>query len=225
MPASKEELARVIATIRDKSKYTEIEQGYFTQSPKIQGYLYKVPSSDKLDKYKIYVLVNTNTDFIYTNRKTVIKDYTVLVYNAKDFEDYASNATIVATELIKVIEEIIARVEEERDSDLPFGYKRDDEGNIRIVPEEADLVRKIFQGYIEIGSMNKLATELKTNFSRVHDVLNDNRYKNIIPKIVSQSDIKQVDQIMAENQKNKVTKADKSRIADLRKKMKQKIRK
>ena len=30
---------------------------------------------------------------------------------------------------------------------------------------------------------------------------------------------------MAENQKNKVTKADKSRIADLRKKMQQKIRK
>ena len=41
MPASKEELARVIATIRDKSKYTEIE---FSRAPQFTTFLSLIKS-------------------------------------------------------------------------------------------------------------------------------------------------------------------------------------
>ena len=224
MSADREELARIIATIRDKDKYVVIDKGYFIQAPDIEGYLYKVPNNDKLGEYKIYVLVNTNTGFIYPSKKTEIKNNIVLVYNTVSFEKYVSEATIVAGELVKVVEDIIARVEEERDKDLPYGYKRDDSGKIILDTIKADEVKDIFKGYIEMKSMNKLAKELGTNFSHVHDVLNDERYETFKPSIVSKADIKAVNEIMQGNQKNKVTVADTSRVAQLKKKLKAKIR-
>ena len=224
MAANKEELARVIATIRNKDKYQTIEKGYFKQVPAIEGYLYKVKQDDSLGDYHIYLLVNTNTDYMYPSKKTEINKNIVLVYNTTSFEDYCSNATIVASELVKVIEDTIARVEEERDNDLPYGYKRNDEGKVQVDTVKADEVREIFKGYIEMKSMNKLAKELKTNFSHVHTILNDERYETMMPKIVPNSDMKAVKQIMADNQKNKVLKADTSRAAQMKRKLKQKIR-
>src|SRR5438876_725297 len=43
---------------------------------------------------------------------------------------------------------------------LPFGYEMKD-GKIAIVEEEAELVRSIFQRYLELGSVNELLRDLK----------------------------------------------------------------
>src|SRR5260221_4287360 len=43
---------------------------------------------------------------------------------------------------------------------LPFGYEMKD-GKIAIVEEEAELVRSIFQRYLELGGVNELLRDLK----------------------------------------------------------------
>ena len=77
--------------------------------------------------------------------------------------------------------------------------------------------------YIETRSMKKIAKELKTNFSHVRDVLRDDRYDEMQPRIISTSTWKRVEEISKQNQKNVVTKADTSRMAELKKQLQSKI--
>lgn len=224
MQINKEQLATIIATLRDKSKYSEIEKGYFRKVPSLQGFLYTLPKLDILDEYRIYLIVNTASDFKYPKEKTEIENYTFLIFNASDFDSFAKNVTIVATKLSEVIEELAEKVQEERDKDLPYGYIRDEEGNIQVDPQKANEVRNIYKMYIETRSMKKIAKELKTNFSHVRDVLRDERYDDFSPRIISPSLFKQVEAISFENQKNKVTKADKSLMGEIKKEIKSKVK-
>ena len=75
--------------------------------------------------------------------------------------------------------------------------------------------------YIETPSMKRIAKELKTNFSHVRDILRDERYDKMQPRIISTSVWKQVEAIAKANQKNVVTKADTSRAGQLKKEMAQ----
>jgi DNA invertase Pin-like site-specific DNA recombinase len=43
---------------------------------------------------------------------------------------------------------------------VPLGYRSVDK-KLEIVPEEADLVRKIFESYLRVGSISALAASLK----------------------------------------------------------------
>ena len=215
-------MATIIATLRNKDNYREVSKGFFRRVPSLSGYVYELKKMDLLADYRVVIIVNTNPDYTYPKEKTEIDNYTFLVYNVSDFDTYRKRATIVATKLSNVIEDLVDRVREEQE-DLPYGYVRDDKGQIQVDSIKADEVRQIYKMYIETRSMKKIAKELKTNFSHVRDVLRDDRYDEMQPRIISTSTWKRVEEISKQNQKNVVTKADTSRMAELKKQLQSKI--
>lgn len=215
-------MATIIATLRNKDNYREVSKGFFRRVPSLSGYVYELKKMDLLADYRVVIIVNTNPDYTYPKEKTEIDNYTFLVYNVNDFDTYRKRATIVATKLSNVIEDLVDRVREEQE-DLPYGYIRDDKGQIQVDSIKADEVRQIYKMYIETRSMKKIAKELKTNFSHVRDVLRDDRYDEMQPRIISTSTWKRVEEISKQNQKNVVTKADTSRMAELKKELQSKI--
>lgn len=215
-------MATIIATLRNKDNYREVSKGFFRRVPSLSGYVYELKKMDLLADYRVVIIVNTNPDYTYPKEKTEIDNYTFLVYNVDDFDTYRKRATIVATKLSNVIEDLVDRVREEQE-DLPYGYVRDDKGQIQVDSIKADEVRQIYKMYIETRSMKKIAKELKTNFSHVRDVLRDDRYDEMQPRIISTSTWKRVEEISKQNQKNMVTKADTSRMAELKKELQSKI--
>ena len=222
MEITKDEMATIIATLRNKDNYREVSKWYFRRVPSLSGYVYELKKMDLLADYRVVIIVNTNPDYTYPKEKTEIDNYTFLVYNVDDFDTYRKRATIVATKLSNVIEDLVDRVREEQE-DLPYGYVRDDKGQIQVDSIKADEVRQIYKMYIETRSMKKIAKELKTNFSHVRDVLRDDRYDEMQPRIISTSTWKRVEEISKQNQKNVVTKADTSRMAELKKQLQSKI--
>ena len=224
MEIDKKQLATIIATIRDKSKYTVIEQGFFRKVPSIQGYLYELPRFKTLDKYHLVLIVNTNTKVPFPREQSVNKNYTFLIFNSDSFENFAKNATIVASKLSGEIEEIATKVEEEQDGDLPYGYKRDENGEVQIDLKKASEVKDIYNMYVETRSMKQIAKELNSNFSHVRDVLRDERYDDMNPRIVSPSVWKRVEEISHENQKNTTTRADNSLMGEIKKEIKSKVK-
>ena len=222
MEITKDEMATIIATLRNKDNYREVSKGFFRRVPSLSGYVYELKKMDLLADYRVVIIVNTNPDYTYPKEKTEIDNYTFLVYNVDDFDTYRKRATIVATKLSNVIEDLVDRVREEQE-DLPYGYVRDDKGQIQVDSIKADEVRQIYKMYIETRSMKKIAKELKTNFSHVRDVLRDDRYDEMQPRIISTSTWKRVEEISKQNQKNVVTKADTSRMAELKKQLQSKI--
>ena len=215
-------MATIIATLRNKDNYREVSKGFFRRVPSLSGYVYELKKMNLLADYRVVIIVNTNPDYTYPKEKTEIDNYTFLVYNVSDFDTYRKRATIVATKLSNVIEDLVDRVREEQE-DLPYGYVRDDKGQIQVDSIKADEVRQIYKMYIETRSMKKIAKELKTNFSHVRDVLRDDRYDEMQPRIISTSTWKRVEEISKQNQKNVVTKADTSRMAELKKQLQSKI--
>ena len=215
-------MATIIATLRNKDNYREVSKGFFQRVPSLSGYVYELKKMDLLADYRVVIIVNTNPDYTYPKEKTEIDNYTFLVYNVDDFDTYRKRATIVATKLSNVIEDLVDRVREEQE-DLPYGYVRDDKGQIQVDSIKADEVRQIYKMYIETRSMKKIAKELKTNFSHVRDILRDDRYDEMQPRIISTSTWKRVEEISKQNQKNVVTKADTSRMAELKKELQSKI--
>ena len=215
-------MATIIATLRNKDNYREVSKGFFRRVPSLSGYVYELKKMNLLAAYRVVIIVNTNPDYTYPKEKTEIDNYTFLVYNVNDFDTYRKRATIVATKLSNVIEDLVDRVREEQE-DLPYGYVRDDKGQIQVDSIKADEVRQIYKMYIETRSMKKIAKELKTNFSHVRDVLRDDRYDEMQPRIISTSTWKRVEEISKQNQKNVVTKADTSRMAELKKQLQSKI--
>lgn len=222
MEITKDEMATIIATLRNKDNYREVSKGFFRRVPSLSGYVYELKKMNLLADYRVVIIVNTNPDYTYPKEKTEIDNYTFLVYNVNDFDTYRKRATIVATKLSNVIEDLVDRVREEQE-DLPYGYIRDDKGQIQVDSIKADEVRQIYKMYIETRSMKKIAKELKTNFSHVRDVLRDDRYDEMQPRIISTSTWKRVEEISKQNQKNVVTKADTSRMAELKKELQSKI--
>ena len=222
MEITKDEMATIIATLRNKDNYREVSKGFFRRVPSLSGYVYELKKMNLLADYRVVIIVNTNPDYTYPKEKTEIDNYTFLVYNVSDFDTYRKRATIVATKLSNVIEDLVDRVREEQE-DLPYGYVRDDKGQIQVDSIKADEVRQIYKMYIETRSMKKIAKELKTNFSHVRDVLRDDRYDEMQPRIISTSTWKRVEEISKQNQKNVVTKADTSRMAELKKELQSKI--
>ena len=215
-------MATIIATLRNKDNYREVSKGFFRRVPSLSGYVYELKKMNLLADYRVVIIVNTNPDYTYPKEKTEIDNYTFLVYNVNDFDTYRKRATIVATKLSNVIEDLVDRVREEQE-DLPYGYVRDDKGQIQVDSIKADEVRQIYKMYIETRSMKKIAKELKTSFSHVRDVLRDDRYDEMQPRIISTSTWKRVEEISKQNQKNVVTKADTSRMAELKKELQSKI--
>ena len=72
-------------------------------------------------------------------------------------------------------------------------------------PKEAIIVRKIYKLYTEYGSIRKIASELKSNFSHVRDVLHDYRYEKMKLPIIPSSVLKKARQKMDANRKNRTT--------------------
>ena len=83
---------------------------------------------------------------------------------------------------------------------LPYGYYIDENGELRVDIKKADEVRKIYDMYIDLGSVRDIAAELRTNFSRIREILHDSQeYMNMREKIVSPAKLKKVAELMTGN--------------------------
>lgn len=194
-------IARSLSTMKDPNNYKEIDEGFFTNRPKIKGYLLE------LDGFmaKVYILVNTSKEDLYEKNIFSEEGYHFLIYNSDSLESFIEKLPEEASNIIKILTDI-KNSGTETGKDLPYGYIEDEEGNIKVEPNEAGKVRKIFKNYINDRSIRKVAKTFKEDYSFVHDILHDARYSKMPIKIVPQIDIKKVNLIIQQNTKNKYRK-------------------
>ena len=76
MEITKDEMATIIATLRNKDNYREVSKGFFRRVPSLSGYVYELKKMDLLADYRVVIIVNTNPDYTYPKEKTEIDNYT-----------------------------------------------------------------------------------------------------------------------------------------------------
>lgn len=206
-------IAKEIARLKNRREYKKINKGFFTNLPDIEGYIVEI---DIFENNPIFIIINTNTSFKYDKEFVLFENYAFIVINVPELDDFRLNLTRYLSDIIKYFKEILSNVKEieiQKDDGLPFGYDYDENGNIVINQEEADIVRKVFKEYTTLRSIRKVASAVKSSYSVIRDILYDDRYMRMAQKIIPDNYLNRVYQIMRENRKNK-----QGRITDKRKK-------
>jgi hypothetical protein len=190
--------------LRKSSSYKEFSKGYFRNVPDMSGYIYKF----KCGEYShIYLIVDTS-NCGYSKDYYKKDNYYFLVYKTSSLDNFLKGFFEISSEILDRVNSILDKDQEnadERAGGIPHGYKIGSEGDIVIDPVEAIQVKKIYKLYTQYGSIRKIASELKTNFSHVRDVLHDYRYERIQPCIIPNSILKKARQLMDKNRKNRTT--------------------
>lgn len=202
--AQNKNLSQNITKLRNTSAYKEFKAGYFRNVPDMKGYLYKFKTMDDLH---LYLVVDTSNS-AYSREYFTSKNYHFIIYKAKSLEAFIEGFYGIMSDLIDQINKILDKVQENKDilaGGIPHGYKQNDAGEIVVDPKEAIMVRKIYKLYTEYGSIRKIASELKSNFSHVRDVLHDYRYEKMKLPIIPSSVLKKARQKMDANRKNRTT--------------------
>jgi hypothetical protein len=196
-------IAKDILNLRKISFYKKFDEKFFINVPELSGYTFNF---SHLKSPKVYLIINTNPKFNYSKKYIKIKDYNFIVYNSNNIEDFISEIFENLVDILEILKNITTEdkeVEEQKEGGLPYGYYEDKNGNVQVDTKEATQVRNIFKVYSNVRSIKKVAQQLGTNFSRVHDVLHDERYAKMGKIIVPQLDLKRVGNILAMNRKNK----------------------
>lgn len=212
------DLAINLLNLFDPSSYKEFGEGYFVNQPKMKGFYYIFK---KITKPKFCLIVNSS-ELQYPSSMTHINEYVFIIINAQ-FEEFIEN---LADKYFPLIMDIIeGNMQKKNERNLPYGYYLDENGELKVDFRKAEEVRKIYDLYIESGSVRAVASELRTNFSHIREVLHDNEeYSKMQPTIVPLSKTKEVREMMAGNIRGgavaKRTLEDE--IADARRRRKQK---
>ena len=212
MPKSDALIAKEIAKLKNKNQYKQIQKGFFTNLPEIEGFIVEI---DVFENNPIFIVINTNEKFKYEKEFVRIENYTFIIINVPDLDSFRLNLTGYLSDIIGYFKEVLQDVKEidiQKDDGLPLGYDYDDEGNIVINQAEADLARKVFKEYTNLRSIRKVASAVKSSYSVIRDILYDDRYPRMEQKIIPDNYLNRVYQIMRENRKNK-----QGRITDKRK--------
>lgn len=200
--SKKEIIAVNIAYMQKPESYEEFQAGAFPAVPKMSGYTLRFK---EFKQYEVYLVLNTTEGFEYDNPLVEEDKFVIMVINIASLEYFLQNIEQYMQPIMDVLKDI-ADKDNVSDRELPYGYVRDDDGNIKVNPAEAVTVKKIFKDYPSYKSIRKVAQELRTDYSFVHDILHDARYTRMPIQIVPEVDIRRAYQVMQSNKKNPHTK-------------------
>ena len=200
--SKKEIIAVNIAYMQKPESYEEFQAGAFPAVPKMSGYTLRFK---EFKQYEVYLVLNTTEGFEYDNPLVEEDKFVIMVINIASLEYFLQNIEQYMQPIMDVLKDI-ADKDNVSDRELPYGYVRDEDGNIKVNPAEAVVVKKIFKYYPSYKSIRKVAQELRTDYSFVHDILHDARYTRMPVQIVPEVDIRRAYQVMQANKKNKHTK-------------------
>ena len=200
--SKKEIIAVNIAYMQKPESYEEFQAGAFPAVPKMSGYTLRFK---EFKQYEVYLVLNTTEGFEYDNPLVEEDKFVIMVINIASLEYFLQNIEQYMQPIMDVLKDI-ANKDNVSDRELPYGYTRDEDGNIKVNPAEAVVVKKIFKDYPSYKSIRKVAQELRTDYSFVHDVLHDARYTRMPVQIVPEVDIRRAYQVMQSNKKNPHTK-------------------
>ena len=200
--SKKEIIAVNIAYMQKPESYEEFQAGAFPAVPKMSGYTLRFK---EFKQYEVYLVLNTTEGFEYDNPLVEEDKFVIMVINIASLEYFLQNIEQYMQPIMDVLKDI-ADKDNVSDRELPYGYVRDEDGNIKVNPAEAVTVKKIFKDYPSYKSIRKVAQELRTDYSFVHDILHDARYTRMPIQIVPEVDIRRAYQVMQANKKNKHTK-------------------
>lgn len=191
------ELAINLKNLFEPQHYKEFQEGFFINKPKMRGYYFLF---NKIDKPKFCLILNENTDFVYPSNSVIAGEYVYIVFNISSMEEYMGN---LAEKYFPIIlNKIDEKLEKKNERNLPYGYYLDENGELKIDLKKASEVRKIYDLYIDLGSVREIATQMKTNFSHIREVLHSNEeYMQMQQKIVPLAKLKEVQELMAGNVK------------------------
>ena len=211
------DLARNLKNLFSETSYTEFNEGFFVNQPRMKGYYYIFKNINR----PCFCLILNTSEIKYPSDSTKIKDSVDIVFNIRDLKDFLANLAeqYLPTILTKIDENILKK----NPRNLPYGYYTDVNGDVKVDLKKANEVRKIFDMYIEVESVREIADELKTNFSHVRDVLADFEiYLQMQNKIVTVSKLKRVGELLAQNVKGRYKQmSTEDEIKELRKRRKQ----
>ena len=200
--SKKEIIAVNIAYMQKPESYEEFQAGAFPAVPKMSGYTLRFK---EYKQYEVYLVLNTTEGFEYDNPLVEEDKFVIMVINIASLEYFLQNIEQYMQPIMDVLKDI-ADKDNVSDRELPYGYVRDEDGNIKVNPAEAVTVKKIFKDYPSYKSIRKVAQELRTDYSFVHDILHDARYTRMPIQIVPEVDIRRAYQVMQSNKKNPHTK-------------------
>ena len=200
--SKKEIIAVNIAYMQKPESYEEFQAGAFPAVPKMSGYTLRFK---EFKQYEVYLVLNTTEGFEYDNPLVEEDKFVIMVINIASLEYFLQNIEQYMQSIMDVLKDI-ANKDNVSDRELPYGYVRDEDGNIKVNPAEAVTVKKIFKDYPSYKSIRKVAQELRTDYSFVHDILHDARYTRMPIQIVPEVDIRRAYQVMQSNKKNPHTK-------------------
>ena len=191
------ELAVDLMNLFEPKHYKAFKEGFFINKPKMHGYYYLFSNNMKP---KVCLILNENSDFTYPSHSVTISDYLYIVFNIPSMEEYTEN--LVENYFPLILNILDENLEKEDSRNLPYGYYYNENGELKIDFKKASEVRKIYDLYIDLGSVREIANQLKTNFSHVREVLHSNQeYMQMSQKIVPLSKLREVEEIMAKNVK------------------------
>lgn len=188
------DLAINLMNLFEPSSYKEFGEGYFVNRPKMKGHYYIFK---KITKPKFCLIIN-ESEHKYETSMSKIRDYVFIVFNVTSFDEYIQNLpNNYFPQLMDILDN---EVERKNTRNLPYGYYLDENGNLRVDIKKAGEVRKVYDIYIELGSVREVAERLKTDFSHIREILHSNEeYQQMTEKIVPLSKIQKVREIMSGN--------------------------
>ena len=195
--------AKDLNRLRKESSYKPFEQGYFSNVPDMQGYIYRF----KLEDLKLVLIVDTSKSN-YTKEYYKKEGWHFIIYKAGSLKEFIGTLADRLAGLITRINHILDEEQENADlraGGVPHGYQVDDNGEIVVDPIEAPKIRKIYKLYSQNQSIRKVATAIKEPYSYVRDILHDYRYEEMALPIISDSILKKTRAMMNMNRKNFVT--------------------
>lgn len=189
------DLAINLMNLFEPTTYTQFDEGYFVNRPRMSGYYYIFK---KITRPKFCLIVNTGKNDRYSTNMVKLRDYVFIVFNAPSIEEFVGNlADKYFTTLMDIIDN---EVQKKNERNLPYGYYIDENGELKVDIKKANEVRRIYDLYIDLGSVREIAAQLRTNFSHIREVLHDyQEYAQMKDKIVSPAKLKQVGELMAKN--------------------------
>ena len=212
------DLAKNLKNLFNPSSYKEFQEGELVNQPRMAGYYYIFKN---LTKPRFSLILNTAKGFTYPNNTVKISDYFFIVFNVPSLEEYLQNFTNKYFPII--LEKLDENMLKKNPRGLPYGYYADEDGTIRVDLKKATEVKKIYDMYLDVGSVRDIVDALHSNFSHVRNVLSlSGEYMQMKEKIVPPSKLKEVEALLAQNVKGAFKKrTTEDEIREVRQKRKQ----
>lgn len=201
-------VATNIALLRKPEAYEEFEAGAFPYVPNMMGYTLRFKG---YKKYEVYLVLNVAEGFEYDTPLVEEDKFVIIIINVASIDYFIENLNNYVKPIMEILQDV-ANKDEVSDRELPYGYMRDEDGNIKVNPAEAVIVKKIFKEYPAYRSIRKIAQLVRADYSFVHDILHDARYTRMPIQIVPEVDIRRAFQVIQSNRKNPHTKKKYKRV-------------